>query len=114
MRGAQNLVETRSAEFVFDAFRRNDARARAVLERAFTILGVGVANLVCVLDPDLIVLGGGLVRGAPDFMLEIVTRVLTRIHPDIAPPVRLTALGDRAQLYGAAFAALSAAAKSAV
>jgi glucokinase len=113
-RGAKNLVESRSAEFVFEAFRRNDARARAVLERAFTILGVGVANLVCVLDPDLIVLGGGLVKGAPEFMLEIVSRVLTRIHPDIAPPVRLTALGDRAQLYGAAYAALAAAARTAV
>jgi len=114
VRGAQNLVESRSAEFVFEAFGKNDARARVVLERAFTILGVGVANLVCVLDPDLIVFGGGLVKGAWDFMLEIVTRVLKRIHPDIAPPVRLTALGDRAQLYGAAFAALAAAARSSV
>jgi glucokinase len=109
-RGAHNLVETRSVEFVFEAFRKNDARARAVLERAFTILGAGLANLVCVLDPDLIVLGGGLVKGAPEFMLEVVNRVLKGIHPDIAPPVCFTALGDRAQIYGAAFAALTAAA----
>jgi hypothetical protein len=39
-------------------------------------------------------------------MLETVKRVLTRIHPDIAPPVRLSTLGDRAQLYGAVSAAL--------
>jgi glucokinase len=109
MRGVRNLVQTRSAEFVFEAFRKNDPRARAVLERAFTILGVGMADLVCVLDPDLIVLGGGLVNGAPQFMLQIVTRVLKTIHPDIAPPVCFTALGDRAQLFGAAFAALTAA-----
>ncbi|HUI40860.1 MAG TPA: ROK family protein [Terriglobia bacterium] len=106
--GARRLVETRDAHFVFEAFRKGDSRARAVLERAFTMLGVGVANLVCVLDPDLIVLGGGLTRGAPDFMLETVERVLKRIHPDIAPPVRLSSLGDRAQIYGAVFAALAA------
>lgn len=105
--GAGNLVSTRDAQFVFEAFRNDDPRARGVLERAFTILAVGVADLVSVLDPDLVVLGGGLTRGAPEFMLETVQRVLRRIHPDIAPPVRVSALGDRAQLYGAVFAALS-------
>ncbi len=111
-RGASNLVSARDAQFVFEAFRQGDLRARAVLERAFTILGAGIADLVSVLDPDLIVLGGGLTRGAPEFMLETVQRVLHRIHPDIAPPVHLSALGDRAQLYGAVFAALSAAGAS--
>jgi len=70
---------------------------------------VAVADLVCVLDPDVVVLGGGLTRGAPKLMLAVVNRVVRRIHPDIAPPVRLSALGDRAQLYGAIFAALEAA-----
>jgi glucokinase len=105
--GKASLVSTRDAQFVFEAFRRGDPRARAVLERAFTILGVGVADLVCVLDPDLIVVGGGLTRGAPEFMLETVQGVLRGIHPETAPPVRLSALGDRAQVYGAVFAALS-------
>jgi len=104
-----NPVSAYDAHFVFEAFRRRDSRAKAVLERAFTILGVGIADLVCALDPDLVVLGGGLTRGAPEFMLETVQRVLWRIHPDIAPPVRLSALGDRAQIYGAVYAALNAA-----
>lgn len=105
-RTAKELVADRDAQFVFQAFRSGNERARAVLDRAFTILGAGVADLVCVLDPDLIVLGGGLTRGAPELMLETVKRVLVRIHPDIAPPVRLSSLGDRAQLYGAVRAAL--------
>ena len=112
-RGMRNLVELRNAEFVFEAFRQGDPRAKTVLERAFTMLGVGLANLVCVLDPDVIVLGGGLTRGAPELMIETVKRVLMHIHPDIAPPVRLSALGDRGQLYGAIFAALEAALRQA-
>jgi glucokinase len=107
-RSGQDLVAERDAQFVFEAFRAGDPHARAVLDRAFTILGVGVADLVSVLDPDLIVLGGGLTRGAPELMLETVERVLHQIHPDIAPPVRLSTLGDRAQLYGAVSAALDA------
>jgi predicted NBD/HSP70 family sugar kinase len=105
----RSLVATRDAQFVFNALRQGSPQARAVLERAFTILGAGIANLVCVLDPELIVLGGGLTRGAPQFMLHTVDKVLKRIHPDIAPPVRLSALGDGAQLYGAIYAALEAA-----
>jgi glucokinase len=111
-RTAHGLVADRDAHFVFEAFRGGNPRARAVLDRAFTILGVGVADLVSVLDPDLIVLGGGLTRGAPQLMLETVTRVVRQIHPDIAPPVRMSTLGDRAQLYGAISAALESAGTS--
>jgi len=107
-RSEQDLVAERDAQFVFKAFRAGVRRARAVLDRAFTILGVGVADLVSVLDPELVVIGGGLTRGAPELMLETVKRVLHQIHPDIAPPVRLSTLGDRAQLYGAVSAALEA------
>jgi glucokinase len=105
-RNARGLVADRDAHFVFEAFRAGNPRARAVLDRAFTILGVGVSDLVSVLDPDLVVLGGGLTRGAPQLMLETVRRVVRQIHPDIAPPIRLSTLGDRAQLYGAISAAL--------
>lgn len=105
-RTARGLVAARDTRFVFEALRAGDQRARRVLDRAFTILGVGVSDLVCVLDPELIVLGGGLTRGAPKLMLETVRHVLNEIHPDIAPAVRMSALGDRAQIYGGVSAAL--------
>jgi glucokinase len=95
-----SLAEERDARFVFDAAARGDAQARALIDRSFEILGVGVANLVSVLDPDLVVFNGGLVRGAPDQLLATVDRVVRRIHPD-PPPVRLSSLGDKAQIWGA-------------
>jgi glucokinase len=103
-----DLAKERDARFVFDAFHRGDLQARAVLEKIFTILGVGAANLVSVLDPDLIVLGGGIAKGAPEFMLATVERVVGTIHPD-PPPIRLSALEDKAQTFGAIYAALEAA-----
>lgn len=102
------LAAERDARFVFDAFRRSDKQARAVLEKIFTILGVGVANLVSVLDPELIVLGGGIAKGAPGFMLATVKRVVKTIHPD-PPRILLSALGDKAQTHGAIFLASEAA-----
>ena len=70
------------------------------------MMGVAVANLVAVLDPDLIVFGGGVTKGAPELLLATVRRVVGRIHRD-APPIELSSLGDKAQRYGAVVSALT-------
>jgi len=102
----ESLAEQREAYFVFEASRHGNVHAQAVLERAFTMLGVGVANVVAVLDPELIIFGGGLAKGDPEMMLAIVTRVLRSIHPD-PPPLKLSSLGNKAQICGAICSALA-------
>jgi glucokinase len=97
---AASLPDERDARFVFEALERGDAQAEALVERCFTMLGVGVANLVSVLDPELIVFNGGLVRGAPEKMIATVERVVRRIHSN-PPPLKMSTLGDRAQIWGA-------------
>jgi len=100
------LAQEREAYFVFEAFRQGNPRARAALEQCFTILAVGLANVVTVLDPELIVLGGGVSQGAPDFLLETIGRVGPRLVLDF-PPVRRSLLGDKAQTFGAIASALN-------
>jgi glucokinase len=104
------LAETRDAYFVFEAFHKGNKKARKVLETIFTILGVGIANVVGVLDPEMIVLGGGISKGAPHFMLSTVSRAAQRLQPN-CPPILLSKLGDRAQTYGAIYSSLMAACK---
>lgn len=107
------LAETRDAHFVFEAFRKGNPKARKLLETIFTILGVGIANIVGVLDPDMIVLGGGITKGAPEFMLSTVAKVAQRIQPN-CPPILMSALDDRAQTCGAIYSGMMAACKVAV
>jgi len=102
---ASGIAQERDAFFVFDSFRHGNAKARAVLEKTFVMLGVGIANLVGILDPDLIVLGGGVAKGAPEFMLVTVHRVACRLQSNM-PPIKLSALEDKAQTYGAICSAL--------
>ena len=109
---AEGLAETRDAYFVFEAFHSGNAKARKALETSFTILGVGIANVVGVLDPDMIVLGGGISRGATDFMLATISSVAGKIRPN-CPPIVASKLGDRAQTYGAVYSSLLAACKAA-
>jgi len=101
-----SLAAERDAQFVFEAFRQGDPNAHAVLEKTFTMLGVGIVNIISVLDPDLIVLGGGIAKGAPDFMLSTLGKVVQQIYKENAPPIKLSALEDKAQTFGAIRSAL--------
>ncbi|HST09019.1 MAG TPA: ROK family protein, partial [Terriglobales bacterium] len=94
------LTEIRDARYVFDALRQGNRQALTLVERSFSILGVAVANVVSVLDPELIVFNGGIVKGAPELLLETVERVVRRIHPK-PPRVQLSTLEDKAQIWGA-------------
>jgi len=104
---ASDLAAERDAHFVFEAFRQGDPNARAVLEEIFTMLGVGIANIISILDPDLIVLGGGIAKGAPEFMLSTVNKIVQHIYKENAPPIKLSSLEDKAQTFGAIRSALT-------
>ena len=107
-----NLAAERDAYFVFEAFRQGNPHAREALVKVFTMLGVGIADIVAILDPDVIVLGGGVTKGAPDLMLATLNEVVEYIQKEIAPPIRISSLGDKAQTFGAIFCALSGAQKA--
>jgi glucokinase len=102
------------AQAVVAAARAGDARAVAVLERAARYTGMGVANLISVLDPEAVVLGGGVVHGAGDLLLEPIRIEARRWAQPVAAPrcrIELTTLGEDAGLLGAARLAWEAAGK---
>jgi predicted NBD/HSP70 family sugar kinase len=87
----------RSARSVFTAAAGGDRRAREIVAREAEIVGRALAAIVAVVDPQLIVLGGGIGR-APGFA-EVVGEELTRLSP-VVPDVRPSALGDDAVVDG--------------
>ena len=71
---------TDSAEEAVVAARRGDERAVAGLAEIGRWLGIGIANLVVVLNPDRVVLGGG-VAGAGELLIDpIRDEVRRRVH----------------------------------
>ncbi|HSD78853.1 MAG TPA: ROK family protein [Solirubrobacteraceae bacterium] len=85
------------------ALARGDRMAAELVDRALAAIGAAVASAVNLLDPDGVVLGGGLgVRfGAP-----MADRLADAMHPhlfaDKRPPVvRVAALGDLGGAIGA-------------
>jgi glucokinase len=78
--------------------------ARGILERAGRYLGVGLASLVNLLNPDLITLAGGL-AAAGDLLLQPALAELERRAFAVLlcrTRVELSALADTAGMLGAA------------
>jgi glucokinase len=87
------------------AARAGDERAQAVFGEIGTWLGIGIASLVAVLDPSVVVIGGGL-SAAGDLLrgparLAFETYLTARGHrPE--PEIVLATMGPDAGLIGAA------------
>ena len=74
-------------------------------------LAVGLAAVVSVLDPELVVLAGGILHAGGDQLLERITRELRDLTVS-PPPVSLSAVADDPVLMGALHTALLAARNS--
>jgi glucokinase len=98
-------VEQVTGRMVSELAAAGDEGALALFDELAGALGTGLATLVAVLDPSLIVIGGG-VSEAGEVVLRPTEAALRRevtggeIHP--APELRLAELGDAAGLIGAA------------
>jgi glucokinase len=90
---------------VTERAQADDPLARELLADVGRWLGEGIASLVTVLDPAVIVLGGG-VAEAGDLIVEPARRAFARTLPAAAhrpaPKLHTTDLGNRAGLIGAA------------
>jgi predicted NBD/HSP70 family sugar kinase len=87
----------RSARSVFAAAETGDRIAREIVAHEAAIVARALAAIVAVVDPELLVLGGGIGR-APGFAEQVHAR-LARISP-IVPEVRPSALGEDAVVDG--------------
>jgi predicted NBD/HSP70 family sugar kinase len=97
---------------LFEAARGGDRAANAVLTKLGDDIAKGVATLVNVVDPQMIVLGGSVGTAGPA-LLEHVTQALER-HALFADAVRVvqSSLGDRAALIGSVLLAMQIATPS--
>lgn len=102
--------EGSSIESVFAAARSGDAATQALLQSQAYYMGIALANLVNVFNPELILLGGILAQGA-DLMLPMIDdTVRQRAFAGLGERVRIqtTSFARQAGLVGAAALALDA------
>lgn len=99
---ALRSVEHMMAKDVFDAGKAGDSLAVEVLDQYFKYLGEFTANICNVVDPEVVVYGGG-VSKAGDIILENVQPYFHQyvFHAASAVKFALATLGNDAGAYGA-------------
>ena len=92
-----------------DAIRRGDKKLEKLVRSRARVAGAALSNLVDFLNPDLIVLGGGLVEAMPRLIRrEIAKSIDSHASPKAAKAVKVVTakLGNHAGTLGAAALAL--------
>src|SRR5688500_15268850 len=93
-----------SAKEVFEAGMKGDTLALEVFERMGRSLGIGIANLLNLLNPEVVVIGGKVANAWPLFGEALQQEIRLRAFPLPAKSVRIVPAecGDDAGLLGAA------------
>jgi predicted NBD/HSP70 family sugar kinase len=99
-------AECSSAHEVFELAGAGNPAARSVVDHVASRLGTAIATACAILDPELVVLGGGI--GANPLLLRPVRGAAAVLVP-ITARIETSLLGERAALQGAIAVALHAA-----
>lgn len=99
-------IGAEGARAVFARADAGDARCGSVLTEAGSVLGGAIAGVVTLMDPDVVVLAGGVADAGGGFWEAARQAFEAAVHPTVAQtPWRRAALGDRAGAIGACFVA---------
>ncbi len=92
------------AEDVAVSARNGDTTAQEALRTTAEYLGLGIANLIAAFDPEIVVLGGGVMEAGDLLVDRVRAHALAWTQPIAAGHVRIerTTLGEDAGLLGAA------------
>ena len=95
--------QQRTMHQITEGYRRGDPACRVVFEQFLEDYGRCLGGLISLLDPDAVVLGGGLsnIEALYTLGLERVRRYA--FHDHLQTPILKNRLGDSAGVYGAAW-----------
>jgi len=94
-----------TAEDVFEAAKQGDSLALKITSEEAELLGSGVANIVSLVNPEIIVLGGSVGANSAILLPQIKTIVERYAQPISSQSVKIVTsqLGADAGLFGAAY-----------
>jgi predicted NBD/HSP70 family sugar kinase len=96
-----------TAKKVFTAARRGDARALKVVAYEADRIAFTIAAVAAVVDPELVILGGGIGSNG-DLLMEPVVEQVRALSP-FSPRIEISSLREEATLIGAVWKGLQAA-----
>jgi glucokinase len=92
------------AKQVFLLAEQGNQEAQSVIDETVQYLAMGIANITHVVNPELFVVGGGVMESKQFILTPLQEKVKEYVYPQLASSIKIvpTALGGQAGVIGAA------------
>lgn len=96
-----------SPETIVLAAQKGDRYSIDLLDKTGNYIGKAISSVINLLDPDIVILGGGVILGARDLLMNPIIRsvrnnTFPRIAQNTLPPIEITKHSDKSGVIGAA------------
>lgn len=99
-----------SARTAFNAMRKGDAAAKAVVDKYIRYLACGITNTINIFQPDILCIGGGVCNEGDPLLIPLKELVEKEVYTKNSPKnteIVIAQLGNDAGIIGAAFLGLN-------
>jgi glucokinase len=96
-------IDSLSIKKLFAAGKKGDEIARSVIDETARYLGIGLAGVVNLLNPEIVVIGGGIADGGGEFVDQVAAEIKKRAFDSATKNLRVAraTLGNDAGFIGA-------------
>lgn len=103
-RRAKEMGIGQSAGEVFHLASQDDAKAKLIIEEAADYLAIGIANIAHTVNPEIFILGGGVMKSAGLLLPILEKKVRAYVYPGLSKTVKIVPaqLGGSTGVIGAA------------
>lgn len=88
---------------VFDLYKEGNEKAVEIIDNLVENLSKGISNIIAIVDPEVIVLGGSVILYNQDLLPKIIEKVKEKVLNKDSVDIRIAQIGDDAGLRGAGF-----------
>lgn len=103
---ADGNIDNVDGKTAFDGMRVNDETAKAVVDEYINYLGCGLANVINIFQPEMLLIGGGICKEGENLTVpleKIIEKESYCIDPEKSPKLAIAKLGNDAGIIGAAY-----------
>ncbi|MFT4416270.1 ROK family protein [Fredinandcohnia humi] len=105
--GREKLGITGGAAEVFRLAEEGHTEAKKLIDEALQYLAIGIANLAHSINPEVFILGGGVLKSEKQVLEPLREKVKALVYPGLRDSIQIlpAGLGTKAGIIGAAFLA---------
>lgn len=101
--GKERLNITNGAQGVFQLAEQGNQQAQEIIDEAINYLSIGLANIIHTVNPEVIVIGGGVMKSKDLILVPLIEKTREYVYPSLKETlvIKPAILDQKAGLVGA-------------